>query len=676
MLSTGQIINNVTFTNGSATFSFASTTITGSPSTTIQVTGPQSSTPSGWLPVIADGVLYYTPVWHGDQFSPYVSNPTAVGEVITGTSFVLGGNGATTVTGGSATPSGWFSPLTNNIGSSYFINVVKTAGPAAVNISVPQTTTVAPSGGAYVGGNLTANWNGTTASTYTVQLSTGQLISGCTFTNGSAAFVTPSTAINTTPTTAILVGLPTAAWVNITNSGLTMTENSGAQYNASYSLSTSITGTPVAASGTISLVNGNGAQGPAISGAASLVLAANGTATLNGISISNWFLPTTTNAGANFWINISRTGGTTGVNFSAAQGAWTSLSAGLTVGLTGGGQRNATGTYQIAANSSGTNVVNSGTISLTASGVNNSNYSGTAPLKFVGDGTATLNGVAQSNWFSPTTANTGSGYWVDITRTSGTAGINFSAAQGTWTNITNSGLSITLSGTSGVVGTATATGTYGLSNSATGSPVLGSGTITLNVTGLTILHVYTTGTNATETIPTGTTSVKIEGWGAGGSGGAGTGSGCLTKGGGGGGAGGYSRITYSGMGGQVGHTYKYTVAPSTSPSDQTGAATTITAGTVTGFSTITCNGGVGGGNAPSGTGGAGGTATNAGSGAVNTTGNAGSAGGQLGNGIGGTGTTGNQSGDGSPYGRGGNGGFGSGNAGFSGGAGAVVFFYS
>ena len=170
------------------------------------------------------------------------------------------------------------------------------------------------------------------------------------------------------------------SWVNITNSGLTMTENSGAQYNATYSLSTSITGTPVAASGTISLVNGNGAQGPAMSGAASLVLAANGTATLNGIAISDWFLPTTTNAGANFWINIARTGGTAGVNFWAAQGSWTTSARG-SPSVSPAAAAQCHGHVQIAANSSGTNVVNSGTISLTASGVNNSNYSGTAPLK-------------------------------------------------------------------------------------------------------------------------------------------------------------------------------------------------------------------------------------------------------------------------------------------------------
>jgi hypothetical protein len=662
------IINN-SVTTGAQTATF---TATNKP-------GTATSTPAGWLPITCDGVIYYAPIWHGNNFTPYVANPSAVGEVINATTATFNGNGSTSVTGGTATPSSWFTPNAANIGSGYFINIAKTGGLSGVGAQYPATATVAPSGGAYVGGNLTVAWAGTTASTYTLQLSTGQIITGCTFTNGSVAFVTPSTSINTTPTTALLIGPSSAVWNNISNSGLTINENSSAVYNATYSLATTLAGTPVVASGTIQLQGGNGVQSPTYSGAASLILAANGTATLNSVSASNWFSPTTTNAGSNAWINITRTGGTSGVNFTAAQGAFTSItSGGLTIGLSGSGSRNATGTYQISANSAGTLLVGSGSISLTASGVLNTNWSGTAPLVLAGNGTSTLGGVANTNWYSPTTSNVGSGYYIDITRTSGTSGVNFSAAQGSWTNITNSGLSISLSGTSGVVGTATATGSYGISNSATGSPVLGSGTITLNVSGLTVLHVYTSGTTVTETIPTGTTTVAIELWGPGGGGGAGSGVGCASSGGGGGGAGGYSRATFTSMGGQVGHTYKYTIGAVGVGGTGSGSAgaSTIIAGTVTGFSTITANGGGNGGNSSPGTGGAGGTATNANSGAVNTTGAAGTAGNSGGNGKGGTGTTGNISGDGSPYGRGGNGGYGSGGAGSNGSVGAAVFKYS
>ena len=607
LLSTGQVIAGATFTNGSPTFTTPSTNITGTPSTTLQVTGPQASTPSGWLPVLADGVLYYTPIWHGDQFSPYVSNPAATGEMINAQDVTFGGNGATTPVAGTAIPSGWFAPLTANIGSGYYITITKVAGQPF-------------------------NHFGTTA--------------------GGAS----------------IEGTPT----NITSGGVTIvsTQTVNTVLQGTYTLSPNSSGTPIVASGTIQLSGnatgaapGTGANDSVVySGAANLVLNGNGTSTLNGVSTTNWFLPTTTNTGSGYWINISRTGGTTGVNFSAAQGAWTNIGNGfLAIGLTGAGSRNASGTYQISSNVGGTQVVASGTISLTAAGVNNTSWSGNAPLFLGGDGSSKLGGVANTNWFSPTTANTGSGYWIDINRTSGTSGVNFSVAQGSWTNITNTGLSISLSGTSGIVGTATATGSYGISNSATGSPVLGSGTITLNITGLTVIHVYTTGTGATETIPTGSTNAAVEGWAGGGSGGIG---GAINPGGGGA-AGGYARRSIS-VSGQAGHTFTYTVGAGGAASANPGNATSINAGTVTGWTNISCNGG-GGGNYSAGA--SGGTASG---GATNTTGASVAASTR----AGATGTTGNISGDGSPYGGGGGGGLSNGQAGNAGGGGAVVFSYS
>lgn len=553
--------------------------------------GTATSSPAGWLPITCDGVQYYIPIWHGNNFTPYVANPSAVGQTINATTVTFNGTGSSTAVGGTAVPSSWFTPNANNIGSGYWITVVKTSG-----------------------------------------------LSGASFSAGSN--------------------------VNITNGGLTISANAAAQINGTYTLSTSVTGSPVVASGTIQLQGGNGAQQPTYNGAANLVLGSDGTATLNGVSASNYYLPTTGGIGTGLWISITRTGGTVGVNFSAAQGAFTNLTAGLTIGLTGNGQRNATGTYQISSNAGGTLIVAQGSITLTASGVNNTNYSGTTPLTLVGDGTATLNGVAQSNWFSPTTANTGSGYWVDITRTSGTSGVNFSAAQGSWTNITNSGLTIDMTGTTGIVGTATVSGSYGLSNSATGSPVLGSGTITLTKSGLTVIHIYTTvTTNATETIPTGTTTVAIAVWGSGGGGGNGSGAGCGALPGIAGGCGGRPVSSYaaSALGG-VGRTFKYTVGAAGSGDSSNGAACSVTAGTVTGFSTMTGNGGSAGINH---TGGAGGTAT--GGNVSNTTGTA--------NSTTGLGTA--FTGDGAPHGGGGApGALGAGHSGGAGQVGAVVFRYS
>jgi hypothetical protein len=73
-LSTGQNILNATFTNGSATFTTPSTNITGTPTAALTVVVPV--TPAGWLPITCDGVQYYTPIWHGNPFTPYTPAPT------------------------------------------------------------------------------------------------------------------------------------------------------------------------------------------------------------------------------------------------------------------------------------------------------------------------------------------------------------------------------------------------------------------------------------------------------------------------------------------------------------------------------------------------------------------------------------------------------------------------
>lgn len=538
------IVNN-SATTGVRTATFTSTT---KPGTT-------TSSPAGWLPITCDGVQYYTPIWHGNNFTPYVANPSAIGEVIVATTVTFGGNGITTVTGGTATPGSWYVPNSANIGAGYYIKITKTSGLSGINFSAA---------------------------------------------NGSFA--------------------------NITAGGLTISQNAAAAISGTYQLSTSVTGSPVVATGTITLSGGSGVTSAVWNGATPLVLASNGTATLNGASSSSWYSPTTGAIGTGMWIKITQTGGTSGYTFSAASGAYTQIAAGLTIGISGpsGSAFSVTGTYIIASDSGGVTQLGSGTITLAGgSNVQSPNWSGTTPLILAGNGAATLNGVATSSWYSPNASNVGSGYWIKITRTGGTSGVNFSAAQGTWTNITNSGLTINITGYTGDVGTATASGTWQISSSSSGTPVLGSGNISLSISGLTVTRTYTSGTAATETVPTGATSVTIEVEGPGGSGSSSTSGNGGATGQFGGGGGAYCKKIIAVVGG---NTLTYTVGPTVtavngggiSAAGHTGVASTV-AGTVSGGAVNMSAGAGHGGNLTSG--GAGGTASG---GTTNTTGTAGS----------------------------------------------------
>lgn len=189
-----------------------------------------------------------------------------------------------------------------------------------------------------------------------------------------------------------------------------------------------------------------------------------------------------------------------------------------------------------------------------------------------------------------------------------------------------------------------------------------------------VLRVYTTvSSNVTETATGGAAFVAIECWGSGAPGGSGVGVGCAQRQGGGGGAGGYSRSTTN-IVSQVTPTFTWTIGNLTFLSK-------VVPGSVTGFTTITCNGGTTGqaaSGAINGNGGAGGTATNANAGAVNTTGGAGQNGDASGaSGQGGTAVAGNIPGDGGSHGFGGHAGFGNSNSGQSSGTtGAIVFSYS
>lgn len=171
------------------------------------------------------------------------------------------------------------------------------------------------------------------------------------------------------------------------------------------------------------------------------------------------------------------------------------------------------------------------------------------------------------------------------------------------------------------------------------------------------LHVYTSGSNVTETFPNGARNLVVEAWGHGGGGG--TANNIL--GGGGGGGGGFSRSSFSIVGGQ---TLQYTIGPY-------GSSSTVSSGSFVLVSTMVANSGVNGGRPA---GGASGAAS--GGNQANQTGFSSSPACCNAGGGGAIGITGVVAGDGSPYGAGGNGGNAPLNAGFPGQNGAVVFYYT
>lgn len=427
------LIVNSSATTGAQTATFAAAN---KPGTT-------SSAPAGWLPITCDGVQYYAPLWFDNSnFAPYTSSPSAQGEVILAATVTFGGSGVTTGTNvGTINPSNWFVPAQANVGSGYYINITKTGGlsgnvfsvsnivalattvapsgsaytggtlsanftgstsstyaiifadgvvalgctftngsptftcpatnvgtgfPAVITVVNPTFATAAPSGATYTGGTLTANFIGNTASNYTLVLSTGQQITGCTFTSGSTTFTCPSTVIAGTPNTLLAITTQ-GVWANITANGIEFNGNSvifpGSAPNltGTYQISSSSSGTPVVANGTITL-NGGGAAGPISStlpGSHSYVFAGNGV---------GWYVPTTTSIGASYYLFITQTGSSGGYNFNTpATSAYTNItSGGLTVGISGGsGAGSVSGTYVIATDPAGANQIASGTLVIT-----------------------------------------------------------------------------------------------------------------------------------------------------------------------------------------------------------------------------------------------------------------------------------------------------------------------
>ncbi len=244
-------------------------------------------------------------------------------------------------------------------------------------------------------------------------------------------------------------------------------------------------------------------------------------------------------------------------------------------------------------------------------GANGEVITGTS-VTFGGNGVTTATGgtATPGNWFSPTSTGIGAGYYINITKTGGT--VNFATAQGSWVNIGAGGLTISRSG----VGTAT--GTYQLSTSASGSPVVANGTISLAPFSQT--DTYTSGSGV-ETVPAAATSLSIYVVGAG-AGGAQGGAGEF--GGVGGGGGGGAQAVSTGIAVTAGQTLNYSV-PSGGAGSNGGNGGSPAAATVTGngaLSAVSLSAGSGVGATYASGGGAGGTAS--GGNSSNTSGSAGS----------------------------------------------------
>jgi hypothetical protein len=91
----------------------------------------------------------------------------------------------------------------------------------------------------------------------------------------------------------------------------------------------------------------------------------NGKNTLTGSGATgpaSWFVPNLNGIGDGYWLQVNRTGGTGGVNFSQTSGSWVNIGTGITITAVGGAGL-ATGTYKIASDSAGANVVVTGNLS-------------------------------------------------------------------------------------------------------------------------------------------------------------------------------------------------------------------------------------------------------------------------------------------------------------------------
>src|SRR3974390_402940 len=129
-----------------------SSATTGAQNATFTATNKPETAPSpraGGLPIQCDSVQYYAPIWHGNNFTPYSAQPTALGEIINAITFAFNGNGTTTVTGGPAPPANWFPPLSTAIGSGYYFGMTSVAAQpiSGARIGFPPSPHRVPAGG-------------------------------------------------------------------------------------------------------------------------------------------------------------------------------------------------------------------------------------------------------------------------------------------------------------------------------------------------------------------------------------------------------------------------------------------------------------------------------------------------------------------------------------------------
>jgi hypothetical protein len=422
----------------------------------------------------------------------------------------------------------------------------------------------------------------------------------------------------------------TGAWTNITSSGLLVQSNSGAPLTATYQISSSVTGSPVVASGTISLSGGAGVQAPSIIVGALTFNADGSIASVGGTVPGNWYLPTTGAIGASYYLQMNvNAGSSQGALGGIVAGTYTLMSPALSVyGIANvvGAFGQVSGTYNISTTNTSAGIVASGTFDLQDQSVAaNFPYSydfpASAGVTFGSNGT---------NWYDPVTTGIGSGYWLTVTVVSG-SGTLVGITAGTPTNM---GSNITLSTTGSSLACM-----YAISNSATGAPILCQGSL-----GLTYVpfggqtDTYNTAGTFTETIPSGSSQVVMEVWGGSGFGGGGTYPTKPYTSGGGGGSGGYNKTTLAISSTDWGKTIDVVIT--------LGAASTLTSGSKA-ITTMTSNAGTAGGGGVIGTPGAGGAAGSASGGATHSSGNAGVTGGAGGAGRVGTNGTGPSGGTGS-----------------------------
>jgi hypothetical protein len=372
--------------------------------------GTATSTPAGWLPIQCDGVTYYTPIWHGNNFTPYTFIGTQVnGQTINATSITFNGDGTSTVGTGTVTPSSWFTPPQGGIGASFYINITKTGGNAGQNFSNAQ-----------------------------------------------------------------------GVWTNITGGGLNITSVGSAAITGTYQLSTSITGSPVSANGTIRI---SGNNGPFTQNIVTDRIQFNTDGTTSFAGAFNWYNPTTGGIGASYWINLTQTGGVGSIG-GITPGVWTLLSPAVYLFCISGPW---TASYQISTTNSSSGVQATGLINAGAQGpgpfaldFNTGTFTGggvstvdMTVLSFNGNGTMSWSrSGTPNNWFS-TTANIGSSFWIKVHVNSGSYTSYTGPTLDTWVNITNSGQTLAFGGVVNNVSV-----TYQISGDVSGVPISAQGNAT------------------------------------------------------------------------------------------------------------------------------------------------------------------------------------------------------